>query len=102
LVWVGSDLKDHLVPTPLPPAETPSTRPVPQSPIQPGLEHLQAGGIHKFSGQYTLKELYFYSILNITMLLNNFLSFDHHLNKFIAFRRRGEYSSELVQTTKTA
>jgi len=27
MVWVGRDLKDHLVPTPLPWAETPSTKP---------------------------------------------------------------------------
>jgi len=27
MVWVGRDLKDHLVPTPLPRAETSSTRP---------------------------------------------------------------------------
>jgi len=27
MVWVGRDLKDHLVPTPLPWAGTPSTRP---------------------------------------------------------------------------
>jgi len=27
MVWVGQDLKDHLVPTPLPWTGTPSTRP---------------------------------------------------------------------------
>jgi len=27
MVWVGRDLEDHLVPTPLPGARTPSTRP---------------------------------------------------------------------------
>jgi len=27
MVWVGKDLNDHLVPTPLPGAGTPSTRP---------------------------------------------------------------------------
>ena len=51
MVWVGRDLKDHLVPTPLPWAGTPSTRPGAQSPIQPGLEHCQGGGSHSFSGQ---------------------------------------------------
>jgi len=43
MVWVGKDLKDHLVPSPchgqgpLPPDQ------VAQSPVQPGLEHCQGG-----------------------------------------------------------
>ena len=51
MVWVGRDLKDHLVPTPchgqghLPPDQ------VAQSPSKPGLEHFQGGDIHSFSGQ---------------------------------------------------
>jgi len=51
MVWVGRDLKSHLVPIPcheqghLPPEQ------VAQSPIQPGLEHCRAGGSHSFSGQ---------------------------------------------------
>jgi len=45
MVWVGRDLKDHLVPTPLPLDQ------VAHSPIQPGLEHFQGGGSHSFSGQ---------------------------------------------------
>jgi len=49
MVWVGSNLKDHLVPTPLPSAGTPSLGA--QSPVQPGLEHCQGGGSHSFSGQ---------------------------------------------------
>jgi len=51
MVWVGRDLKGHLVPTPLTWAGTSSTRPVSQSSIQPGLEHRQGGGSHSFSGQ---------------------------------------------------
>jgi len=39
MVWVGRDLKGHLVPLPLSWAGTPST--FPQSPVQPSLEHLQ-------------------------------------------------------------
>lgn len=40
----------------------------------------------KITVTYTPKEfLYFYSILNITILLNN-LSFDQHPNKLIASR----------------
>jgi len=49
---VGRDLTDHLIPNPcrgqgrpLPPDQ------VAQSPVQPGLEHLQGWGIHSFSGQ---------------------------------------------------
>ena len=51
MVWVGKDLKDHLVPPPchgqghLPLAQ------VAQSPVQPGLEPFQGGGSHSFSGQ---------------------------------------------------
>jgi len=46
MVWVGRDHIDHLVPTPLPWAGIPSTRPV-----QPGSEQFQGGGSHSFSGQ---------------------------------------------------
>jgi len=51
MVWAGRDLKAHPFPIPchgqghLPPHH------VAQSPIQPGLEHLQGWGIHSFSGQ---------------------------------------------------
>jgi len=51
MVWVGRDLKDHLVPSPchgqghLPLAHAA------QSSIQPGLEHCQGGGSHSFSRQ---------------------------------------------------
>jgi len=51
MVWVGRDRKDHPVPNPchgqghLPPDQ------IAQSPIQPGLEHLQGFGIHGFSGK---------------------------------------------------
>ena len=45
MVWVGRELIDHLVPTPLPLDR------VTQSPIQLGLEHCQGGGFHNFSGQ---------------------------------------------------
>ena len=51
MVWIGRDLKDHLFPTPLPWAGTPSTRPGCSKPIQPGLEHCQGWGIHNLSGQ---------------------------------------------------
>ena len=51
LVWVGRDLKDHLVPTPshrqghLPPDQAAACT------IQSDLEHCQGQGIHSFSGQ---------------------------------------------------
>jgi len=48
MVGVGRDLIDHLLPTSMPWAGTPSTT---QSPIQPGPEHFQGWGIHSFSGQ---------------------------------------------------
>jgi len=51
MVWVGRDLKDHPVSTPLSWSETPSTSHVAQSPIQSGLEHFQGGGVHNISGQ---------------------------------------------------
>jgi len=51
MVWVGSDLKDHLVQPPcLEQGHLPLDQ-VAQGSIQPGLEHFQGGGIHSFSGQ---------------------------------------------------
>jgi len=49
MVWVRRDLIDHLVPTPLPWAGTPSTRPgcSKPHPVWPW----DRGGIHSFSGQ---------------------------------------------------
>jgi len=43
VAWVGRDLKDHQVPTPLPQAGLldPMLDQVAHGPIQPGLEHLQ-------------------------------------------------------------
>lgn len=49
MFWVGSDPKDHLVPTPMPRAGTSSS--LAQSFIQPGLEHFQQWGIPNFFGQ---------------------------------------------------
>jgi len=51
MVWVGRDLKDHLV---LPPCYGQEQHPpdqVAQSSIQPGPEHCQGGGSHSFPGQ---------------------------------------------------
>jgi len=45
------DLKDHLVPTPLPWQGHLPLGQFTQSTIQLGLEHSQGGGIHHFSGQ---------------------------------------------------
>jgi len=52
MFWVGRDLIDHLVPTPLchRQGHLPLDQ-VAQSLIQPGLEHCQGGGSHSFSGQ---------------------------------------------------
>jgi len=49
MAWVGRDLKDHVVPSPLPWAGTPSTRPVCSKPHPPGLEDCQGEGSHNFS-----------------------------------------------------
>ena len=49
MVWVRRDLKDYLIPTPLPWKGTPSTRPG-CSKLR-GLKHFQGWGIHSFSGQ---------------------------------------------------
>ena len=53
MAWVGRNLKDHLVPAPLPRAGLPTTRSSisNKGPIQPGLEHLQGWDIHNLSGQ---------------------------------------------------
>ena len=51
MVWVGRDLKDHLV---QPPCHGQGHLPldqVAQSPIQPGLGHCQGWGSHSLSGQ---------------------------------------------------
>jgi len=45
MVWIGRNLRDHLVTT------TPPLDQVAQSPVQPGLEHCQGGAINSFSGQ---------------------------------------------------
>ena len=50
-VWVGRDLKAHLVPTPLPWTGTLPLDQVAQSLVQPGLEHCQGGGSLSVSGQ---------------------------------------------------
>ena len=50
MVSVRRDLIDHLIPTSLSWAGTPSTRPGCSKPIQPGFDHFQGGGIHSFSG----------------------------------------------------
>lgn len=44
MIWVESDLKDNLVPTPLPWAETLPTGTGFQNPIQPSLKHFQGWG----------------------------------------------------------
>ena len=51
MVFVGGDLKDHLVPTPLPQAGLSATSSGCRGPIQPGLECLEGWGTHSFSGQ---------------------------------------------------
>ena len=51
MAWVGSDIKDHLVPTSLPWDGCHSPDQAAQGRIQPGLEHLQGWSIHNFSGQ---------------------------------------------------
>ena len=51
MVWVGKDLKGHLIPTPLHGQGHLLLDQVAQSPIQPGLEHFQGGGTHNFSRQ---------------------------------------------------
>ena len=51
MVWVGRDLKDHLVPTPCHGQKHLPLDQVAQSPSQPGFGHFQVWGIHSFSGQ---------------------------------------------------
>jgi len=52
MVWVGRDLKDHLVPSPLPWTGTPFTRPGCSKPCPTWPWTLPGrGGIHSFSGQ---------------------------------------------------
>jgi len=56
--WVGRDLKDHQVPTPLPQQGHQSLDlvldQVAQDPIQPGFKHLQGWDPHNLSGQHIL------------------------------------------------
>jgi len=53
-VWVGRDLTDHLVQLPCHGQGHLPLDQVPQSSIQPSLEHRQGGGSHSFSGQCLL------------------------------------------------
>ncbi|GAB0192649.1 cAMP-dependent protein kinase inhibitor alpha [Grus japonensis] len=46
MVWVGRDLKDHLVPTPCHGQGHPPLDHIAQSLIRPGLEHCQGWGLH--------------------------------------------------------
>jgi len=48
MVYIGRDLKDHLAPTPLPWAGTPSTRPGHSKPHPAWPWILPEGGIHNF------------------------------------------------------
>lgn len=64
MVWVGRDVKDHLLPISLPWAGTPGTRQVVQSPIQSGLEHFQGFSVYSFSGQ-TISVSYHLSISSL-------------------------------------
>jgi len=54
MVTVGRDLKDHLVPNPCHEQGHLPLDQVAQSSIQPGPEHCQGWGIHRFSGQPVL------------------------------------------------
>jgi len=49
MIWVGRDLKHHVVPTPVWWTGPPSTKPGCSKPIQPGLEHCQGGHWEYFS-----------------------------------------------------
>ena len=51
MVWVGRGLYDHPVPTPCYRQGHLPLDQVAQSPIQPGLECFQGGGIHNLTGQ---------------------------------------------------
>ena len=51
MVWLGKDLKDHLVPTPCHEQGHLPLDQGAQSSIQPGLEPCQGGGSHSLSGQ---------------------------------------------------
>ena len=72
MVWVGRDLKDHLVPTPCHGQRHLPLDQGAQSPIQPGLEHCQGWGTHSCSGQpvqrltsLTVKSFFLISNLNL-------------------------------------
>lgn len=54
MVWAKRDLKDHLAPSPCHGQQCLPLDQVAQSPIQFGLEHRQAWGMHNFSGQPVL------------------------------------------------
>lgn len=49
MAWIRKDIKDQLAPSPLPWAESCSTRPVTQRPAQASIEHFQGWGTYKFS-----------------------------------------------------
>ena len=51
MVWVEKDFKDHLVQLPCHVQGHLPLDQVAQSPVIPGLEHVQGWGIHTFSGQ---------------------------------------------------
>jgi len=54
MVWVGKDHEDHVVQSPCYRQGQILPHQVAHSPIQPGLEHLQGGGIHNLTGQPVL------------------------------------------------
>jgi len=72
MFWVGRDLKDHLVPTPLHGQGHLPLHHFAQRPIQPDLEHFQGGTIHNFSGQpvpvpHTLIAKKFFHLSNLNV-----------------------------------
>lgn len=52
MAWVGRDQKNHFISATLPGEGHLPLFQVPQSPIQPGVEHSQGWGIHSFSRQH--------------------------------------------------
>jgi len=70
MVWVGKDLKGHLIPTPLHGQGHLLLDQVAQSPIQPGLEHFQGGGAFTASLGNLFKYLTSLMVKNFILISN--------------------------------
>lgn len=97
VAWAGRDLKDHIVPTPLPQAGMPSTTP---GLSESGLEHLQGWRVHNLSGQSLHKVIRHWNLISKEFFLRsklNLPSFSLMASCFVLSLYREVYKVLLIK-----